>query len=301
MGVQEDIVKNMLQSSHLSAGNLDYVESMYEGWLEDPSSVPEEWRRYFESLPQVSEGVAEVPLSRLEDRFRGLPRRGVVYAADTGESRLPGSLAHEQKQVSVVQLISSYRVRGHQQARLDPLGLMHREDVPDLRLEFHDLSRSDYDTVFSTQPLFIPQKAAKLSDIVSTLEDIYCGSIGYEFMAIVNIEEKQWIQSRIEGTGGRPNFSNETRLHILERLSAAEGLEKHLDSKYPGTKRFGLEGGESLIHALDDIIQRAGSGGTREIVIGMAHRGRLNVLVNTLGKNPSVLFDEFEGRALYKG
>src|SRR5690606_31985478 len=127
------------------------------------------------------------------------------------DSKLPGSLAHEQKQVSVVQLISSYRVRGHQHAALDPLGLMHREEVPDLKLEFHKLSSADFDTVFSTQPLFIPQKAARLSDLVSILEDVYCGSIGYEFMAIVDIEQKQWIQRRIEGAGGRPNFSNETR------------------------------------------------------------------------------------------
>ena len=115
-------------------------------------------------------------------------------------------------------------------------------------------------------------------------------------MAIVNLEEKQWIQRRIESSRGKPNYSKEKRLHILERLSAAEGLEKHLDGKYPGTKRFGLEGGESLIHAVDDIIQRAGEHGTKEIVIGMAHRGRLNVLVNIMGKNPFDLFEEFEGK-----
>src|SRR5690606_23254584 len=138
-------------------------------------------------------------------------------------------------------------------------------------------------TVYSVEASYIPQQAMRLSELVSVLEDIYCSSIGYEYMHIVNLEEKQWIQKRIEGIGGKPGFPSETRLHILERLSAAEGLEKHLDAKYPGTKRFGLEGAESLIHALDDIIQRAGEYGAREIVIGMAHRGRLNVLVNTLG------------------
>src|SRR5690606_14537947 len=189
-----------------------------------------------------------------------------------------GSLEHEAKQVNVVQLISSYRVRGHQQAQLDPLGLMPREEVPDLNLEFHHLSEGDLSTNFRTQPLFIPQQAASLAEIVSTLEDIYCGSIGYEFMGIVDLAQKQWIPRRIESIGGRPSFPHDKRLHILERLSAAEGLEKHLDSKYPGTKRFGLEGGESLIVALDDLIQRAGEHGAREIVIGMAHRGRLNVL-----------------------
>ena len=300
MGMQESIREILRKTSHLSGGNLDYIEGLFESWMADPSSVSEEWRKYFDGLPPV-EGkmLSDVSHARVIRDFRDMSRRGSARIISAPGSNSPGSLEHEAKQVNVVQMISSYRVRGHQQARLDPLGLMHREEVPDLKLEFHHLSSADFGTVFSTQPLFIPQKAAKLGEIVSVLDDIYCGSIGYEFMAIVNIEEKQWIQKRIEGSGGRPNFSNETRIHILERLSAAEGLEKHLDSKYPGTKRFGLEGGESLIHALDDIIQRAGEAGAKEIVIGMAHRGRLNVLVNTLGKNPSVLFDEFEGRARY--
>jgi len=298
--MQDNIRELMLQTSHLSGGNLDYVEGLFEAWMADPSSVPEEWQRYFDGLPGAGgRGQGDVSHATVIEQFRGLPKRGTGGLPSVADSKLPGSLEHEGKQVNVVQLISSYRVRGHQMARLDPLGLMHREDVPDLKLEFHHLSSADNDTVFTTQPLFIPQQAARLSEIVSVLEDIYCSSIGYEYMAIVNLEEKQWIQKRIEGAGGRPAFSNETRLHILERLSAAEGLEKHLDSKYPGTKRFGLEGGESLIHALDDIIQRAGENGAKEIVIGMAHRGRLNVLVNTLGKNPSQLFDEFEGRARY--
>jgi 2-oxoglutarate dehydrogenase E1 component len=298
--MQENIRQIMQQTSLLSGGNLDYVEGLFESWIADPASVPEEWQRYFNGLPGVSgKQGGDVSHANVINQFRELPKRGAGVVVAATDNRMPGSLEHEAKQVSVVQLISSYRVRGHQHARLDPLGLMHREEVPDLKLEFHHLSSADNNTVFSTQPLFIPQKAARLGEVVSILEDIYCNSIGYEYMAIVNLEEKQWIQSRIEGRGGRPNFSNETRLHILERLSAAEGLEKHLDSKYPGTKRFGLEGGESLIHALDDIIQRAGEYGVKEIVIAMAHRGRLNVLVNTLGKNPSQLFDEFEGRARY--
>jgi 2-oxoglutarate dehydrogenase E1 component len=299
--MQDNIRELMLQTSHLSGGNLDYVEGLFEAWMADPLSVPEEWQRYFDGLPAAGRAQGDVSHAAVIEQFKGQPKRGLAGFLGVADSRLPGSLEHEAKQVNVVQLISSYRVRGHQMASLDPLGLMRREDVPDLKLEFHHLSSADNDTVFSTQPLYIPQQAARLSEIVSVLQDIYCGSIGYEFMAIVNLEEKQWIQKRIESCGGRPAFSNETRLHILERLSAAEGLEKHLDSKYPGTKRFGLEGGESLIHALDDIIQRAGEAGAKEIVIGMAHRGRLNVLVNTLGKNPTQLFEEFEGRALYKG
>jgi 2-oxoglutarate dehydrogenase E1 component len=297
--MQESIRETMLKTGQLSGGNLDYVEGLYESWIADPASVPEEWQQYFSSLPRLNgKPQQDVSHAAVINQFRGMPRRNQLHAV-AGSGGLQGSLEHEAKQVNLVQLISSYRTRGHQHARLDPLGLMHREEVPDLKPEFHRLSTADHDTVYRTQPLSIPQKTARLSEIVAALQDIYCSSIGYEYMAIINLEEKQWIQDRIEGTGGKPNFSNETRLHILERLSAAEGLEKHLDSKYPGTKRFGLEGAESLIHALDDIIQRAGQNGTKEIVIAMAHRGRLNALVNTLGKNPSVLFDEFEGRARY--
>jgi len=286
----------MLASGHISGGNLDYVEGLYESWLHDASAVPEEWQQYFSQLPSVEGGNShDISHQDIVDQFRGLPRRGTGNPQMLSDSA-PGSLLHEAKQVSVVQLISSYRVRGHQHAKLDPLGIMYRENVPDLELGFHGLSPSDLNLSFQTQPLFIEEETATLAEIVSDLESIYCSSIGYEYMAIVNLEEKQWIQRRIESSRGKPNYSKHTRLHILERLSAAEGLEKHLDGKYPGTKRFGLEGGESLIHAVDDIIQRAGEHGTKEIVIGMAHRGRLNVLVNIMGKNPFDLFEEFEGK-----
>jgi 2-oxoglutarate dehydrogenase E1 component len=294
----QESIQQLRQTSLLSGGNLDYVEGLFESWMANATSVPEEWQRYFSGLPGVNgKAAGDVSHASIINALRGYPKRGAYAAA--GDSKQAGSLEHEAKQVSVSQLITAYRVRGHQHSQLDPLGLMHRDTVADLTLEFHHLSPADNNTVFTTQPTYIPQKAAKLGDLVPVLEDIYCSSIGYEYMAIDSLTEKQWIQKRNESSGSRPKFSKETRLHILERLSAAEGLEKHLDSKYPGTKRFGLEGGESLIHALDDIIQRAGEAGTKEIVIGMAHRGRLNVLVNTLGKNPSVLFDEFEGRARY--
>lgn len=301
--MQENIREIMLRTSHIAGGNLAYVEDLYEAYLLDPRSVAEEWRRYFGDLPVVNgDSGPEVSHAEILDQFKGLPKRGSSLSSGLGvvSSKLPGSLGHEAKQVNVVQLISSYQVRGHQRANLDPLGLMPREQVADLKLEFHHLSEADKSTIFRTQPLFIQQQAAPLSEIISILEDIYCSSIGYEYMGIVDLGQKQWIQRRIESNGGKPDFSDETRLHILERLSAAEGLEKHLDSKYPGTKRFGLEGAESLIHALDDIIQRAGGNGAKEIVIAMAHRGRLSVLVNTLGKNPTDLFDEFEGRAIYQ-
>ncbi len=293
----------MFASSHISGGNLEYIEELYEAYLTDPAAVSEQWRNYFNDLPGVNGSIIpEKALSSIEKQFEGLPRRGdgvVVMPAAHADKQV--SASHEAKQVSVVQLISSYRVRGHQQAKLDPLGIMRREEVPDLKLDFHQLSDADLSTTFATQPLFVSQSETTLANIISMLEQIYCSSIGYEFMGIVDLEQKQWIQRRIESSAGQQVFSNQERLHILERLSAAEGLEKHLDSKYPGTKRFGLEGGESLIPVIDDIIQRAGEHGTKEIVISMAHRGRLNVLVNTLGKNPSDLFNEFEGKVSYSG
>jgi len=294
----ENFRELMLKSGHIAGGNLDYVEGLYESWLHDPSSVSDEWRDYFTALPAVEGGNGEeISHEEIVEQFKGLPRRGM---ASSIEIVAVNNLVHEAKQVSVVQLISSYRVRGHQHAKLDPLGIMFREKVPDLDLDFHNLSENDLDLVFQTQPLFIEESTARLSEIIEILENIYCSSIGYEFMGLVNLEEKQWIQNRIESNRGKPDFSTTKRLHILERLSAAEGLEKHLDGKYPGTKRFGLEGGESMIHALDDIIQRAGENGCKEIVIGMAHRGRLNVLVNIMGKNPTDLFSEFEGKAVYE-
>lgn len=297
--MSESVMELMWRTAHLGGVNADYVEELYEQYLEDRDSVPGEWQNYFQSLPAINgDRNADVSHARIVKQFEAIGRES-RFAPSLNSEELVHS-EHEQKQVQVLLLISSYRVRGHQKAALDPLGIMHRERVPDLELEFHNLSPIDYNTLFQTGSLFISKETATLREIVDTLERIYCSSVGYEFMHIVNLQEKQWIQQRIESNDGYPEFPAEVRRHLLERLTAAEGLEKHLDSKYPGTKRFGLEGGESLIPALDELIQRSGMNGAKEIVLGMAHRGRLNVLVNILGKNPAELFDEFEGKATYK-
>ncbi len=297
--MQESIMELMWKTGHLSGGNASYVEQLYDQFLQDPNSVPQEWRTNFENLPKISDSQ-ESDISHLEIQkyFKQLGKTSRFKPLLSDDAVVNSE--HENKQVQVLHLISSYRVRGHQKAKLDPLNMMRRELVPDLQLDFHGLSPVDYSTVFQTGSLFIKKDKAPLREIIEVLERIYCGSIGYEFMHIVDLAEKQWIQKRIETHLGNPDFPSEVKKHLLERLSAAEGLEKHLDSKYPGTKRFGLEGGESLIPLVDELIQRSGSYGAKEIVIGMAHRGRLNVLVNTLGKNPSDLFSEFEGRATYK-
>ena len=297
--MHDGLMELMWKSGHISGSSAAYVEELYEEFLTDPLSISEQWREYFESLSASNgDDHSDVSHAQIKKRFKVLGQSS-RYARVLSNEEIVNS-EHESKQVEVLLLISSYRVRGHQKAKLDPLGLMHRERVLDLELEFYNLSPIDYSTIFQTGSLFISKGKASLQEIIDILERIYCSSIGYEFMHIVNLEEKQWIQERIESNDGYPVFGKDVKRHLLERLSAAEGLEKHLDSKYPGTKRFGLEGGESAIPAIDEVVQRAGAYGVKEIVLGMAHRGRLNVLVNILGKNPADLFDEFEGKAIYK-
>ena len=291
--MQQGIMELMWNSSHVSGSNVHYVEALYEQYLADPGSVPDEWRTYFDQLPSVAGGSAhDVPLSPVRDQFQQLARTRRAtdaVAADSGENK---------KQVKVLQLINAYRFRGHQKADIDPLKLRSQAPIPDLDLSFHQLSKADLDTEFQTGSFFLGMDKAPLREIVEALEQTYCRSIGCEIMHIVDTEEKRWLQQRFESVRSAPKYSDDVRKHLLERLTAAEGLENYLASKYPGTKRFGLEGGESFIPMMDELIQRAGGYGVKEVVIGMAHRGRLNLLVNILGKNPSELIDEFDGKKL---
>lgn len=286
----------MWRTSHMSGSNAHYVEDLYEQYLGDPQSVPDEWRQYFDSLPGYEGGPSrDTPLAPIRDQFYHIARDQRRVAAPRTDG---GDLEANRKQVRVLQLINAYRFRGHQKADIDPLGLRVSETVPDLELSFHQLSDADMDTDFQTGSLFIGKDSAPLREIVQALEQTYCRTIGCEFMHIVDTEEKRWLEQRFESVRSRPDFSPEVRKHVLERLTAAEGLEHYLASKYPGTKRFGLEGGESFIPMVDEMIQRSGGYGTREVVIGMAHRGRLNLLVNILGKSPSELIDEFDGKKM---
>ena len=290
-------MEQFVSSSHFSGANAVYVEGLYETYLHSPNSVPDEWRKFFDSLPRVNGSVKpDVSHDTVVQHFELLGKK------KSRPTPAPGSggihLEHERKQVKVVQLISSYRFRGHQRAKLDPLKLMVRENVPDLNLQFHGLTNADLETTFQSGPLYLGKQEATLREIVETLEDTYCGKLGPEFMHITSFAEKQWLAQRFESVRSTPTYGDDDRLDVLMRLTAAEGLEKHLDSKYPGTKRFGLEGGESLIPLLDCLIHRSGEYGVKEIVMAMAHRGRLNVLVNILGKNPAEMFEEFEGKRL---
>ncbi|AQY65252.1 2-oxoglutarate dehydrogenase E1 component [Pseudomonas veronii] len=291
--MQESVMQRMWNSGYLSGGNAAYVEELYELYLHDPNAVPEEWRTKFQTLSSDGNAATDVSHATIRDQFVLLAknqRRAQPVSAGSVSSE------HEKKQVEVLRLIQAYRMRGHQAAQLDPLGLWKRPAPADLSINHYGLTNADLDTTFRAGDLFIGKEEASLREIHEALQQTYCRTIGTEFTHITDSEQRHWFQHRLEGVRGRPVLSADVRSHLLERVTAAEGLEKYLGTKYPGTKRFGLEGGESLIPMLDELIQRSGSYGTKEIVIGMAHRGRLNVLVNTFGKNPRDLFDEFEGK-----
>jgi len=295
--MHDSSMEQLWSTSQLAGGNVAYIEELYELFLTDPNSVSEQWRSYFNGLPR-SEGNAlhDIPHSPIREQFLLISKNQRKGAAAT-QSQV--SSGYDQKQLRIFQLINAFRFRGHQHAKLDPLGIMEREQVPDLDLRFHELSEADMDSVFQTGSLFIGKEEATLREIFEVVQATYCQSVGSEFMHIVDTAEKRWFQQRIESVRAKPEYSEEAKKHLLERLTAAEGLEKYLGSKYPGVKRFGLEGAETLIPLMDELIQRCGSYGAKEIVIGMAHRGRLNVLINTLGKAPADLFDEFDGKAQY--
>lgn len=273
--------------TELAADNAYYIEALYEQYLDDPNSVDSDWQDYFKQYHSDNDAKHNA----IKDQFLLLARN---QTANKGSA--PAADCANPKQMGVQQLISAYRRRGHRRAQLDPLGLETRDEVVDLTLDYHGLSEDDLDTVFPTNDLSIGKSEAPLREIIEIMERVYCSHIGVEYMHVTTSVEKRWMEKYLESNLGHIEFDKEKRLSILERLTAAEGLERYLARKYTGVKRFGLEGGESFIPAVNEIIQRAGSYGTKEMVIGMAHRGRLNVLVNILGKNPADLFDEFDGK-----
>ncbi len=235
---------------------------------------------------------------RLMARARGHAPAPVAPARDCA---LPAAQASGQarKQAAVLRLIHAYRLLGHLRAQVDPINLRGMPVVPDLEPQFHGLAEADLDITFNTGNLFGCSELT-LREIIAMLKETYTEHIGAEFMHIADVNEKRWIQTRLESTRTNPDYPAAFKLRLLERLTAAEGLEQYLHTRYAGQKRFSLEGGETLISALDEIILRGGAQGEEEIVIGMAHRGRLNVLVNIMGKAPSELFAEFEGKHDWK-
>jgi len=281
--------------SYLFGGNAPYVEELYESYLDNPGSVPEHWREYFDQMQHVPAADG----SNLPDVAHAPIVLSFAQRARSHQLTPPNAAADglARKQVYVQQIIAAYRYLGSRWANLDPLKRQERPQIPELEPAFYDLAESDMAAIYPAPNTYFGFEQASLRDIVQALRETYCGSVGAEFMYISDPAQKRWLQERLESTRTNPRFSAEQKKHILERLTAAEGLERYLATRYVGQKRFSLEGGESFLAAMDEVIQRAGAQGVQEIVIGMAHRGRLNVVVNTLGKMPKDLFAEFEGQA----
>ena len=296
MSTSSSVYSAYLGNTFLFGGNAPYVEEMYENYLDNPGSVPDTWRDYFDALQHVpaSDGsnardVAHLPVvNAFAQRAKSGGTRVVLASADAEMGR---------KRTAAQQLIAAYRNVGQRWADLDPLKRTERPRIPDLDPAFYGFGDADQETVFDTSNTFFGKNSMSLRELLNALRETYCGTLGAEFMYATDQDEKRWWQQKLESVRSKPNFNADKKKHILGRLTAAEGLERFLHTKYVGQKRFSLEGGESFIAAMDELIQAAGTQGVQEIVIGMAHRGRLNVLVNTMGKQPKDLFAEFDHTA----
>src|SRR5688572_2703559 len=288
------MLKEFLNNSYLFGGNAPFIEDLYEKYLANPQSVPEEWRDYFDRM-QV------LPGSNDKDVAHAPVVESFVQRAKAGQFTQNRTMAVEQLtperlQVAALLLVTAYRIAGSRWATVDPLKRMPRPNIPELEPAYYDLKEADLDQVVNSGS-FVGLERVSLRTLVQALRDTYCRNIGFEYMFISDRAQRQWIQERIEPVRGALKASPEEQKLLLRKLTEAEHLERYLHTRYVGQKRFSLEGGESLIPSIDELIQRAGAAGVQEIVIGMAHRGRLNVLVNVLGKMPKDLFQEFEGKA----
>jgi 2-oxoglutarate dehydrogenase E1 component len=282
-------LQDFYQSSHLHGSNAPFIETYYEDWLEDENSVPKHWAETFSNMlngAALNEISPETGRLGIQEKFRAMGR---LLPAAVEDTRIA-----DHKEAGVLRLITIYRLRGHQAAKINPLEDGNKNELPDLAPAWHDLDQSDLDREFDSGSLVAPDRM-KLRDIIELCDRVYCGSIGVEYLHISDTNKRQWLQQRLEGSKGIYDVNDDERLRILQMLTAAEGLEKYLHTRYVGQKRFSLEGGDSLIPLLHETMLHAGVNGVEEIVMGMAHRGRLNVLVNILGKSPAMLFEEFEG------
>jgi len=284
MKKQNNYLQQMQESSVLSDTNAAYLEMIYEQYLRDATTVTPKWRDYFSSLGKG----ADVSHVNMRQHF-------IELSKQRRQTPIVGEAVVAHKQSAVTDLIHSYRRLGHLHAKVDPLNLMPRLNIADLTLDFHGLSDADRQTEFDANGAVGLQRAT-LQQIIVALQQTYCGSIGAEIMHIANTEEQRWLLERFEATKGKRVFSKEQQIRILEKLAAADGLEKYLGTKYVGQKRFSIEGADALIPMMDALTYHAATNDVKEIIVGMAHRGRLNMLVNFLGKPPASLFEEFEGK-----
>lgn len=281
--------KKMLESSHISGGSAEYVDALYEAYLKDANSVPENWRQYFAALQDGAGQQADVSHESIRDYFKTIAKQNRTGSAAAQHKVVDNKQAH------VLTLINAYRLHGHHHADLDPLKLAVRKRIPDLDLAHHMLTDADMSTAYDTESSLCNGRGT-LRDIFTALKRTYSNTVGSEYMHISDHEQVAWIQQQLEGASGEYRLTADEKKRVLKDLTAAEGLETFLGKKYVGQKRFSLEGGDSLIPLMNTLVEESGTHSVKEIVIGMAHRGRLNVLINVLGKQPSELYDEFEGK-----
>ncbi|MEO7149401.1 MAG: 2-oxoglutarate dehydrogenase E1 component [Rhodanobacteraceae bacterium] len=281
-----NLLRQFSESSQLGGGNGAWIEQLYEEWLRDPASVPAQWRSYFDGFKGRSDTPHSDAIARIEQAQRL-----------NGHARMiPLDEVRAKKQGGVLRMLTAFRSRGHLNADLDPLAIAPKIPAPDLELSFQGLGDADLDSEFDCGTFAGGGQRLVLRELRERLTRTYTRTIGAEFMHISDAGQRRWVYERLEKASGDAGLDTETRKRVLAKLTAADGLERYLHTKYVGQKRFSLEGGDSLIPLLDDLVRRAAGDGVRELVIGMAHRGRLNVLVNTLGKPPQKLFEEFEGK-----
>src|SRR3954466_16060804 len=287
------VMRQFLDNSYLFGGNAPFIEDLYEKYLANPQSVPDEWRDYFDRM-QVLPGSStkDVAHAPVVESFVQRAKRGEFSAARTMPTE---TLTPERLQVAALLLVTAYRIAGSRWATVDPLKRMPRPNIPELEPAYYDLKEADLEQVVNSGS-FMGLDRCSLRTLLQALRDTYCRNIGFEYMFISDRAQRAWIQARIEPVRAVPQLSPDQKKRLLLQLTEAEQLERYLHTRYVGQKRFSLEGGESLIPSIDELIQRAGAQGVQEMVIGMAHRGRLNVLVNVLGKMPKDLFLEFEGK-----
>ena len=303
----------LAETSFLYGGNLAYVEDLYARYAVDPSSVPPTWRAFFDALRESPEAIAQFSAEpdwsyppKTEDRPEWLSaidgqwpdavgaKAGTAIREKNPQASEAQIRAATLDSVRAIMMIRAFRIRGHLWANLDPLGIEQRPDNAELHPSFYGFTEADYD-----RPIFIDNvlglESATLREIMTILRRTYCGNVGVQFMHISDPDEKRWIQERIEGKDKEITFTPEGKKAILKKLIEAETFERFLHKRFPGTKRFGLDGAESLVPAMEQIIKRGGALGVRDIVLGMPHRGRLNVLAAVMGKPYRAIFHEFQG------
>jgi|TARA_B110000438_G_scaffold68303_1_gene68666 2-oxoglutarate dehydrogenase E1 component len=281
-------LKELNRTSGLSGVNASAIEAMYEEYLTDEKSVSSEWQKYFSAYPREERDALH---ASVKENLRNKARPRSNKPKKTNFSNEIGA----DKQAAVSRLIQVYTLRGHQIADIDPLDMMERRAPGVFKLDYLGLTEEDLNDEFSTSGFAGTDKPRmKLSELLALLKKLYCEKIGVEFAHMSRAKERIWLRTRYEREAASFDFSDPEKISILEQLTAAEGIERYLHTRFVGQKRFSLEGGESLIPMLSDVIQRSGEGEVREVVIGMAHRGRLSVLVNVLGQSPELLYDKFE-------